>query len=45
MRRLTLTIDFECVTIIILDGDCAMWQCADDGVWPFPFASQFSFTE
>jgi hypothetical protein len=50
MRRLkenfeTLTIDFKYVTVIILDGDCAMWRSVDDVVQSLPFTSQFSFTE
>ena len=40
-----LIVDFKYVTVIVLDGDRAMWRCVDDGVRSLPFASEFSFTE
>jgi hypothetical protein len=40
-----LNVNFENVTVIVLDCDRTMWQSLDDGVWPWSFASQFSFTE
>jgi hypothetical protein len=40
-----LTINFEDVTIIILNRDRAMWWRVDDGVRFFSFVAQLSCTE
>ena len=40
-----LIVDFKYVTVIVLDGDRAMWRCVDDGVRSFPLATQFFFTK
>jgi hypothetical protein len=40
-----LTINFEDVTIIILNRDRAMWWRVYDGVRSFPFVAQLSCTE
>jgi hypothetical protein len=30
---------FSFLSVIVLDGDRAMWWSVDDGVWSLPFAS------
>ena len=40
-----MAIYLEVLTIIILECDCPVRRCVDDGVWAFPFAAKFSFSE
>jgi hypothetical protein len=40
-----LTVNFEDITVIVLNCDCAMWRRVDDGVRSFPFAAQLSYTK
>jgi hypothetical protein len=41
----TLTVNFEDITVIILNCDRAMWQRVDDGVRSIPFVVQLSCTK
>jgi hypothetical protein len=40
-----MAIYLEVLTVIILECDCPMRRCVDDGVWAFPFAAKFPFSE
>ena len=41
----TMAIYLEVLTIIILECDCPVRRCVDDGVRALPFAVKFSFSE
>ena len=40
-----MVIYLEVLTVTILEFDCPMRRCVDDGVRAFPFAAKFSFSE
>jgi hypothetical protein len=44
-RLETLTVNFEDITVIVLNCDRAMWRRVDDGVQSIPFVVQLSYTE
>ena len=50
MKRITkkfksMAIYLEVLIVIILECDCPVRRCVDDGVQAFPFAAKFPFSE